>query len=152
MQGHKNGLAALYLDRELAFGLRLAARQPSTLKNDVHLISTVDAYRGICALPPMDENTTVVGDTREDLYPITKSCGREEDAPCCGKPDTKASAEPCKDDRVNFRQATLLLMASWIVLVVLIFSYVQLHSDPSTPLRAVSQIVSVRIYNILGLP
>ena len=100
----------------------------------------------------MDEKTTVVGNTQEDPYPITKSCGREEDAPCCGKSDKEASAEHCKDDRINLRQATSLLMASWIVLVILSFSYVQLYSDLSTPLQAVSQIVSVRIYNILRLP
>jgi hypothetical protein len=90
----------------------------------------------------MSEETTVAGKTHEGSRPIEKSCSKEKDT-CHGELEKGPFAERLGDARTTFNRAARFLTASWITWAIAFFCYIQSYPELSTPLRVISQFVSV---------
>ena len=97
----------------------------------------------------MSEETIVADNTHERSRPIEKSRGKEKDT-CHGELEKEPFAERLGDPTTTFNRAARLLKASWITWAIAVFCYIQGYPELSTPLRIISQFVSVSIYIIPG--
>jgi hypothetical protein len=89
----------------------------------------------------MGEERIVAEDIHGGSYPVVKK-GKEDDSFYHGKLEHGTLIENHGDDRTIFTKAAPFLIASWIVLLVHEFSYLQAAPELSTPLQSISKYVS----------
>ena len=90
----------------------------------------------------MSEETAAAESTHDGSRPIEKSCGKEKDT-CYGELEKGPFAERLGDARTTFNWAARFLTTSWITWAIAFFCYIQGYPELSTPLRVISQFVSV---------